>query len=305
MGYTGVRAKPRRKAKGRKTERFKIKAIRTLHDKTEIKQYIREEGGVFASIHINSDFFNVTSRSPYVRGNDFPYEGPHAILLVGYDDEQGIWIFQNSYGKSFGDNGFGTIHYRNILQYVAPIFVDEVIQPHYEDIVNYYDSPPLVQKLPPIGTLHRDILSHNYESVSEEKEENEEEENEEEEEEEDGSHNDRSDNSDHAENDDNEEEEEDDEEKEEEKDKDSGSSSSDGNNNHEGQEEEEDDKEDDQDYYNSGDNQGAEVEEEDEDKQDSDSSKDDDHDNDNEEDVHDDYYFFSLSNSMYNVRNYF
>ncbi len=41
--------------------------------------------------------------------------GGHAICAVGYDDEKQLIKFANSYGKSWGDEGFGYIPYNYIL----------------------------------------------------------------------------------------------------------------------------------------------------------------------------------------------
>jgi len=35
----------------------------------------------------------------------------HTIVLVGYDDERGVWIIRNSWGTSWGDRGYGYIPY--------------------------------------------------------------------------------------------------------------------------------------------------------------------------------------------------
>lgn len=38
--------------------------------------------------------------------------GSHAVLLVGYNDEKKEFLFQNSWGESWGDKGFGRISYK-------------------------------------------------------------------------------------------------------------------------------------------------------------------------------------------------
>lgn len=35
----------------------------------------------------------------------------HAMLLIGFDDDSQCWIVQNSYGKGWGEDGFGRIAY--------------------------------------------------------------------------------------------------------------------------------------------------------------------------------------------------
>ena len=41
--------------------------------------------------------------------------GGHAIIIVGYDDEKEYFIFRNSWGKTWGDNGYGYIPYSYII----------------------------------------------------------------------------------------------------------------------------------------------------------------------------------------------
>jgi hypothetical protein len=42
------------------------------------------------------------------------YRGLHATLIVGYDDTQNCWISKNSWGRSWGDNGFFRIAYGEV-----------------------------------------------------------------------------------------------------------------------------------------------------------------------------------------------
>jgi C1A family cysteine protease len=42
--------------------------------------------------------------------------GGHAILLVGYDDTSKYWIFRNSWGNQWGDEGYGYLPFK----YLAP-----------------------------------------------------------------------------------------------------------------------------------------------------------------------------------------
>jgi len=43
--------------------------------------------------------------------DDYPNAGGHAVVLVGYDDDLGGFITENSWGTTWGDNGFGVITY--------------------------------------------------------------------------------------------------------------------------------------------------------------------------------------------------
>lgn len=41
--------------------------------------------------------------------------GGHAIVLVGYDDANSLFVFRNSWGVSWGDHGYGYIPYQYVL----------------------------------------------------------------------------------------------------------------------------------------------------------------------------------------------
>lgn len=49
----------------------------------------------------------------------------HSVLLVGYDDELKLIYFQNSYGKKWGNNGFGTFTYEYISNINSMYSMDE------------------------------------------------------------------------------------------------------------------------------------------------------------------------------------
>ena len=41
--------------------------------------------------------------------------GGHALLLVGYNEEEQGFIFRNSWGEGWGDKGYGYIQYEYVL----------------------------------------------------------------------------------------------------------------------------------------------------------------------------------------------
>jgi len=57
-------------------------------------------------------------------------EANHAVVIVGYDDTEGVWIVRNSWGADWEDGGYFKVAYGKcfIEDYLA-IFVDKVIAP--------------------------------------------------------------------------------------------------------------------------------------------------------------------------------
>lgn len=68
-------------------------------------------------------------------GKRLPSEGAHAVVIVGYDDAIGGFIYANSWGAGWGDGGFGRLEYRHI----GEVFEAWVVR-GYRDI---YIAPPV------------------------------------------------------------------------------------------------------------------------------------------------------------------
>jgi C1A family cysteine protease len=41
--------------------------------------------------------------------------GGHAVICVGYNDSKSVWIMKNSWGSSWGDNGYFYLPYNYLL----------------------------------------------------------------------------------------------------------------------------------------------------------------------------------------------
>jgi C1A family cysteine protease len=68
---------------------------------------------VYASFE--SDHASRTGMIPYPNVRTETYLGGHAIVISGYDDLRGLFLFRNSWGPRWGSNGYGYIPYRYIL----------------------------------------------------------------------------------------------------------------------------------------------------------------------------------------------
>jgi C1A family cysteine protease len=76
-----------------------------------IKQAIYTHGPVSSGIAVNQAFGGYDGG---VFNNDTPADINHAVTLVGWDDTQGaqgVWILKNSWGPSWGEDGYMLIEY--------------------------------------------------------------------------------------------------------------------------------------------------------------------------------------------------
>jgi C1A family cysteine protease len=74
-----------------------------------IKKWIATRGPVTGCFIVYADFLAyVGGIYQHVSGEK---KGGHCVALVGYDDANSCWIAKNSWGSTFGENGFFRIRY--------------------------------------------------------------------------------------------------------------------------------------------------------------------------------------------------
>jgi len=80
-----------------------------------IKSAIMRFGALACGMTVYEDFWDYRGGGVYIKSPDSPKLGKHAVLLIGWDDnyynpDDGqyykVWILKNSWGTSWGDNGY-------------------------------------------------------------------------------------------------------------------------------------------------------------------------------------------------------
>lgn len=87
-----------------------------------MKNHIYKNGAIYASINMSDQNVANDTKTTYLKPN-IVNGGSHAISLIGWDDEyeqtidgttyKGAWIFLNSYGDIWGQDGIGYIFYND------------------------------------------------------------------------------------------------------------------------------------------------------------------------------------------------
>lgn len=102
------------------------------NDIETIKRAIMKFGAVDAAVLVDDDFqaYEQGIYSDEIRSADAPLEFyssvNHAIALVGWDDEEGVWILRNSWGENWGEDGYMRIEYQSARVALEAVYL------HYE-----------------------------------------------------------------------------------------------------------------------------------------------------------------------------
>lgn len=86
-----------------------------IYDIEEQKKWLDEVGPLTVIFEVFEDFDRWTpDKGVYRYDGTSRSRGLHTTICSGYDDEQQAWIIKNSWGTSWGDNGWGLIGYGEI-----------------------------------------------------------------------------------------------------------------------------------------------------------------------------------------------
>jgi C1A family cysteine protease len=88
------------------------RASNTAISVDDLKSALYAYGPFIATMYVYNDFFSYRSGVySYTTG---AYAGAHAVLVVGYDDDQQAFIVKNSWGTGWGEAGYFMIAYSEI-----------------------------------------------------------------------------------------------------------------------------------------------------------------------------------------------
>ncbi len=88
----------------------KIPAWHRITSPRQMKEWLSTRGPLVACYTVYSDFSAYRS-GIYRKSANAVRRGGHCVCCVGYNDSQGYWICKNSWGNSWGNNGYFFIAY--------------------------------------------------------------------------------------------------------------------------------------------------------------------------------------------------
>lgn len=88
-------------------------------DTDKLKKALLQGDSVILGIKIFQEFFYPSNGYISLPADPNNIMGGHAILLVGWDDSDKSFIIRNSWGETWGANGYGYLQYDYILRYTV------------------------------------------------------------------------------------------------------------------------------------------------------------------------------------------
>lgn len=115
-------------------------------DNDDIKKAIMDYGAVDSTMYIDNGYLNNSTNAYYYNGS---YGANHEVAIIGWDDTysannfsnkplgDGAFIIKNSYGTSWGENGFAYVsYYDNVIGAENSVFIAEE-KNNYDNIYQY------------------------------------------------------------------------------------------------------------------------------------------------------------------------
>jgi C1A family cysteine protease len=118
------------------------------HGVDNLKKALAEGLPVVIAMHVYEPIFSITGPlkdQVYIPYNT-KYVGNHAVTLIGYDDSYSGFIYANSWGKEWGDGGFGRLPYQSF----GEIFEAWVIRGYRDILIQEPVPEPEPVPVPPV-----------------------------------------------------------------------------------------------------------------------------------------------------------
>ncbi|MBV8602400.1 MAG: C1 family peptidase [Candidatus Eremiobacteraeota bacterium] len=109
---------------------------------TAVKMQLAAGNAIYWAMPVDNNFQALTGMQVW-RGPLQPGAGGHAMALAGYDDSLGAFIIRNSWGTSWGNNGYGYIDYNAFANNAYDAFVLKVADLSSPNVPNPLPTPSI------------------------------------------------------------------------------------------------------------------------------------------------------------------
>lgn len=93
---------------------YKIKDYEKLYNIKEIRKSITQNVPVICGIHLKESFMKVNKKGMYKPiGKQI---GGHAVVIIGYDENNEMFKFRNSWGRKWGEKGYFKMKYEPFMK---------------------------------------------------------------------------------------------------------------------------------------------------------------------------------------------
>lgn len=101
----------------------RVLAYQRVRSTVECRVALASTHPVCAAFDITEQWFSAINGMIEMPGSGGGSVGSHAVVMVGYDDNSGLFTFQNSWGAQWGDQGYGYLNYDFFDRYFSEAWV--------------------------------------------------------------------------------------------------------------------------------------------------------------------------------------
>jgi C1A family cysteine protease len=129
------------------------------HKLDDIKGQLFQDNPVIVGLWVNRAFDKLRGNEIY---DDLSSDqgGGHAMVVVGYDENKQAFKLINSWGKNWGENGFGWISYAAFDKRIRNAFVMEQKQSNSKPIIQVEPQPNQKTDLYVVSNTVAELISH-------------------------------------------------------------------------------------------------------------------------------------------------
>jgi roadblock/LC7 domain-containing protein len=101
----------------------RIVAYQRVRNSSECKTALASMHAVSAAFDITEQWFSAINGMIEMPASNAVIAGSHTVCILGYDDNSGLFTFQNSWGAEWGDEGLGYLSYSFFDEYFSEAWI--------------------------------------------------------------------------------------------------------------------------------------------------------------------------------------